>query len=66
MARELLVTGENWDVESKGDETYAYVNSKDKFTGYYMTIQNDGLPKIIFGDIGSRAKWHQNISLKQR
>jgi hypothetical protein len=65
MARELLVPGGNWYVESKGDETYSYAYSKDKFKGYYMVIQDDGLPKIIFGDIGSRARWHQNIILKQ-
>jgi hypothetical protein len=65
MARELLVPGGSWHVESKGYKTYAYVNSKDKFKGYYMAIQNDGLPKIIFGDIGPRARWYQNINLKK-
>jgi hypothetical protein len=64
MARELLVLGENWHVESKSDETYAYANSKDKFTGYYMVIQDDGLPKIVFGDIGPRARWYHNTILK--
>ena len=65
MARELLLPGGNWHVESKGDETYAYAITKDKFKGYYMAIQDDGLPKIIFGDIGSRARWYQNIILNQ-
>jgi hypothetical protein len=64
FAREILVPGASWHVEAKGDETYAYANSKGEFKGYYMAIQDDGLPKIVFGDIGSRARWHQNIILK--
>jgi hypothetical protein len=65
MVQKLLVPGGNWHVDSNGDGAYAYTNSKDEFKGYYMAIQDDGLPKIIFGDIGSRARWHQNIILKQ-
>ena len=65
MARELLVPGANWHVESKGDDTYAYANSRGEFKGYYMAIQDDGLPKIFFGDMGPRARWYQNIILKQ-
>jgi hypothetical protein len=65
MARELLVPGVSWHVESKGDETYAYENSHDQFKGYYMAIQDNGLPKIFFGDMGPRARWYQNIILKK-
>ena len=66
IAREpsITITGTKWHVESKGDETYAYANSKDELKGYYMAIEDDGLPKIVFGDIGSRARWHKKIILK--
>ena len=60
MVRQLLVPGANWHVESKGDETYTYENSHDSFKGYYIAIEVDGLPKIFFGDIGPKARWHQN------
>ncbi len=60
MVRQLLVPGANWHVGSKGDATYTYENSHASFKGYYSAIEDDGLPKILFGDIGPRARWNQN------
>jgi hypothetical protein len=62
--RQLLVPGANWHVGSMGDETYTYENSHDSFKGYYMAIENDGLPKVFFGDMGPRAKWLQRYYVK--
>ena len=66
VARQSLVPGANWHVESKGDETYTYENSHDSFNGYYIAIEDDGLTNIFLGDAGPRARWNQNsIILKK-
>ena len=65
IVREQLLSGFNWNVNSKEDGTFTYDNSRDRFKGYYIAIKSDGIAKVYFGDIGPNARWHQNIYLSE-
>ena len=65
IVREQLLSGFNWNVNSKEDGTFTYDNSRDRFKGYYIAIKADGIAKVYFGDIGPNARWHQNIHLSR-